>query len=234
MSGVSMNQISVQHIKSKYGKKQVLTDVNLEIEKGQCVGILGANGCGKSTLLSVLAGVRRPDGGSIFFQGKEMTGKQGQKVWKSFAGYVPQEDFLLPELTVWDNLLLFYTDRDILRRELEEGFLGVLGLRQMCRIKVSHLSGGMKKRASIGCALAGKPPVLILDEPGAALDIPGKLEIRRYLKLYKETGGTVILATHEESDLDLCDQLYVLGNGKCRRIDITVRGEELNKLLLFP
>lgn len=231
---MSMNKISVQHLKSKYGKKQVLTDVNLEIETGQCVGILGANGCGKSTLLSVLAGVRRPDGGSIFFQGKEMTGKQGQKVWKSFAGYVPQEDFLLPELTVWDNLLLFYVDRDILRRELEQGFLGALGLQQMCRIKVSRLSGGMKKRTSIGCALAGKPPVLILDEPGAALDIPGRLEIRRYLKMYKETGGTVILATHEESDLDLCDQLYVLGNGKCRRIDTTVRGEALNKLFLLP
>ena len=140
---------------------------------------------------------------------------------------MPQEGFLINGLRVIDNLSLWYRDKEELRQSLAQGFLNELGVNQMCRTRVEKLSGGMKKRVSIGCALAGNPPILILDEPDAALDLIGKAEIRGYLARYKEQGGTILLATHEESDLELCDRVYALHNGKSREIDRTLRGEAL-------
>ena len=117
----------------------------------------------------------------------------------------------------------------MLRQSLDQGFLRALGVDQMCRMKAGKLSGGMKKRVSIGCALAGNPAVLILDEPDAALDLPGKADIRRYLGMYRQMGGTVLLATHDEIDLDLCDRVYALNRGAGKEINRALRGEELLK-----
>lgn len=126
-----------------------------------------------------------------------------------------------------DNLRLWYQDAGMLQQSLEQGFLRVLGVDRMCRMRAGKLSGGMKKRVSIGCALAGNPPVLILDEPDAALDLPGKADIRRYLGMYKQMGGTILLATHDEIDLELCDRVYALNRGRSKEIDRALRGEEL-------
>lgn len=214
-----MARIAVKNVFSSYGKKQVLKGVNLSVDAGQCVGIVGENGCGKSTLFNILAGLRKADSGEVCFD----TGKPPAKS----VGYVPQEGILMSELSVLDNLSLWYRDKAELQQSLKQGFLKELGVDQMCRTRVEKLSGGMKKRVGIGCALAGNPPILILDEPDAALDLFGKAEIRGYLARYKGRGGTVLLATHEESDLGLCDKVYVLHNGKIREIDRTLRGEAL-------
>lgn len=234
-----MERICVTGIESAYGRKKVLKGVDLSADTGECIGIVGANGCGKSTLLAILAGMRRADRGRIAFEGNtafdsDASGgrKQQEKLFIRYTGYVPQENNLIAELSVWDNLLLWYEEKAVLRQELQEGTLHRLGLEEMCRMKVSKLSGGMKKRVSIGCALAGHPSVLLLDEPGAALDLPGKAEVRKYLEEYKESGGTIILATHEESDLDICDKIYVLTDGRSREIDRTLRGDALMRQLL--
>ena len=126
-----------------------------------------------------------------------------------------------------DNLRLWYQDAKMLGQSLEQGFLRALGVDRMCRLKAGKLSGGMRKRVSIGCALAGNPPVLILDEPDAALDLPGKAEIRKYLCMYKQMGGTVLLATHDEIDLELCDRVFALNRGASKEIDRALRGEGL-------
>ena len=214
-----MERMSVKGIACFYGKKQVLKNVSFEAKAGTCTAIIGANGCGKSTLLGILAGLRKPDQGTICFDGHELL--------PSHTGYVPQENNLIPELTVKDNLLLWYQDKNILNQELRNGFLHMLGVEEMLLLKAGKLSGGMKKRVSIGCALAGNPPILLLDEPDAALDLPGKADIRRYLSSYKEKGGTVIMATHEESDLELSEQVLSLRGGECYKIDRTLRGEAL-------
>ncbi len=100
----------------------------------------------------------------------------------------------------------------------------------------SHMLGtfsvGTKKKVSIGCALAGNPTVLLLDEPGAALDLPGKAKVREHLQRYKGMGGTVLLATHEETELDICDKLYALKEGRCREIDVGLRGDALLSQIL--
>lgn len=221
-----MERLQAVKIKGSYGKKKVLCGVDISAEAGQCVGIVGTNGCGKSTLLNILAGMRKADSGDIYFDG---TVVRNQQDFIRFVGYVPQENHLIPELRVLDNLRLWYRDANALRQSLEQGFLKALGVDEMCQIKAGKLSGGMKKRVSIGCALAGNPPILILDEPDAALDLPGKADIRRYLALYRQMGGTILLATHDEPDLDLCDRVYALSGGVSREISKTLRGEALLK-----
>ena len=164
-----MKMIEIENLTSAYGRKNVLQGVSFEAERGDCIGIVGPNGCGKSTLLSILAGVLKPSSGTIRYYGKNAL--ENQVVFRKMTGYVPQENPLMPELSVYDNLRLWYPDKKELAKELEEGFLRILGISEFLKMPVSKLSGGMKKRVSIGIALAGMPPVLILDEPSAALDL---------------------------------------------------------------
>lgn len=222
-----MNRLELTNIKSAYGRHQVLTDVNLTVQKGQIIGIVGANGCGKSTLLQILAGLRLPDEGNIYLDGQQVKGSAGRSLLLRYTGYVPQESNLIPEISVGDNLFLWYRDKHKMKQELESGFLHIMGIDKMYGIKAEHLSGGMKKRVSIGCALADSPVILLLDEPNAALDLPGKEQLREYFLQYQKMGGTVILATHDESDLEICDKVYVLRQGCISEIDRTLRGKEL-------
>jgi len=222
---IIMKMIEIEDITSAYGKKKVLQGVSLCAERGACIGIVGPNGCGKSTLLSIMAGVLKPLSGKLFYYGKDALGNR--VVFQKMTGYVPQENPLIPELTVHDNLRLWYPDKEEYTKELEEGFLQILGIPEFLKMPVSKLSGGMKKRVSIGIALSGMPPVLILDEPGAALDLVCKEDIRRYLQIYLERKGTVVITTHEERELSLCSSLYVMKDGKLVGVDRTLRGREL-------
>lgn len=196
------------------GHKKVLTKVNFEAHSGECIGILGANGCGKSTLLSILAGIQEPDSGSIHLNNKNLLNSQSKKILSDCIGYVPQESPLITELTAKDNLKLWYCDSPLsLEKELSEGFLGMLGIPDFLNVSVKHMSGGMKKRLSIGCAIAKNPHILLLDEPGAALDLICKERIEVYLKNYKKQGNIILIATHEEREINLCDKLFILKNG---------------------
>ena len=254
--------IAVQNITSAYGRKPILRGASFEAERGECIGIVGANGCGKSTLLSVLAGTLAPQSGEVRYYGqaawsdgrasiretdgvvdkkKETDVRSGKtkrsgkmrcnkEVIRKMTGYVPQENPLIPELTVYDNLRLWYPDSKYLEQELEQGFLHLLGVQEYLTKQVNKLSGGMKKRVSIGIAMAGMPPVLLMDEPSAALDLICKEDIRNYLEVYLQRKGTVVITTHEESELELCDKLYVMKDGKLRQIDRSLRGVDLVKL----
>ena len=227
-----MDRLQITGLKSAYGRHQVLKNIGMSVSKGQIAGIVGANGCGKSTLMQILAGLRTPDEGSIYLDGQQVKGRAGRSLLLRYTGYVPQESNLIPELSVRDNLLLWYRDKHRLDKELEEGFLHTLGIEQMCGMKAQKLSGGMKKRVSIGCALADRPVILLLDEPNAALDLPAKEQIREYLLQYRSLGGTVLIATHDESDLEICDRVYALRQGCMEEIDRTLRGKALVESIL--
>ena len=197
-----------------HGQKQALKDINLEAHEGECIGILGDNGCGKSTLLSVLAGILKPDSGTVLWNGQKYSCKQQPRKHADIIGYVPQECPLIEELTAKDNLKLWYCDSPLsMEQELSEGFLGMLGIPDFLNVSVKHMSGGMKKRLSIGCAMAYNPHVLLLDEPGASLDLICKERIEVYLKEYKRQRNIILLATHEEREINLCDRIYILKNG---------------------
>lgn len=207
-------ELTVQNIKKTYrhGKKVILRDVSFTAHTGQCIGILGANGCGKSTLLSILAGVQNADSGSLSYQGEPLT--PGSRQARELFGYVPQENPLIDELSAYDNLRLWYCDSPLnLETELNEGILAMLGIPEFLHVRVNRMSGGMKKRLSIGCAIAGNPQILLLDEPGAALDLICKERISVYLKDCLAQGKIILLATHEEREIQLCDKLYILKNG---------------------
>lgn len=206
----SKMKIEIKNIKKSFGKKHVLKNISFSLNGGECVGILGGNGCGKSTLLSILAGAVRRDAGQLMIDEKDLflsPVRHGKLV-----GYVPQGTPLMEELSAKDNLRLWY-DKKTIEKELSSGVLSMLGISDFLKTPVSKMSGGMKKRLSIGCAVAGRPPVLLLDEPGAALDLPCKENIVNYLRNYKAAGGAVILATHDPMELELCEKWFIITDG---------------------
>ena len=142
-----MERILAVGIECSYGAKKVLSGVDISVQAGQCVGIVGANGCGKSTLLNIMTGIRKPKKGDLYFDGYKVDfwGSTGRKMFISYTGYVPQESNLIPELSVLDNLLLWYQDKRELEYTLNNGFLGAIGINQMLHLKAGKLSGGMKK-----------------------------------------------------------------------------------------
>lgn len=209
-SGKVRRMIEINRVSKSYRQKSVLKDITLTVREGSCVGILGGNGSGKSTLLSILAGVQRADSGSFLLGGADLFCNEAVRAGR--LGYVPQGNPLMEELTAWDNLRLWYGKKE-LERELQEGVLAMLGIGEFIRVPVRRMSGGMKKRLSIGCSMANHPELLLLDEPSAALDFVCKEQIGSYLGEFKAGGGTVLLATHDVQELELCDAWYILKDG---------------------
>lgn len=204
------SNMKIEGISKKYKNKVILNEVSLSADKGTCIGILGGNGSGKSTLLSILAGVQRPDAGSVLWGKEDLL--QNRKLREQLVGYVPQGNPLFEELTAWDNLRLWYGKKE-LEKELSEGILASLEIDSFIDVPVRKMSGGMKKRLSIGCSVANHPEVLLLDEPSAALDLICKESIYRYIEKFKQEGGRVLLATHEVTEVALCDECYILSDG---------------------
>ena len=222
--------VKINDIRKSFGGNKVLKGISLQGNGGQCIGIVGTNGSGKSTLLSIIAGIRKADSGTIEICGKDISKKP--RYATEYIGYIPQENPVFPDLSVKDNLMLWYSDSKVTYEQaVSGGVIEMLGLTPILSQKVKTLSGGMRKRLSIAMAVANDPPVIILDEPSAALDLPTKLLIRDYLKSYVTRGGTVILATHDEEELSICNVLYVLVDGVLHNVPTTLRGDELLKAM---
>lgn len=203
--------VEVKNVKKKYGRHSVLRGVDFCVEPGEIVGILGENGSGKSTLLTILAGLQRADAGFFSIDGRDLL--KHTKLRNDLVAYVPQETPLISELTAWDNLRMWYP-ADKLKKELKDGFLAMLGIDQFIKVPVNQMSGGMKKRLTIGCAINSNPKLMLLDEPTAALDLVCKERIYTYFEQYKRRGGSLIIATHEVQEIELCDKCFILKDGK--------------------
>ncbi len=228
-------KITIQNIKKSYRSATVLSGVSMEASEGSMTCILGKNGCGKSTLLSILAGVARADSGAFLFEEKTVSSidlLRRRMDASRLIGYVPQSTPLLEELSALDNLRLWYTGgKKVLRQELEEGVLKDLDIERFLHKNVRTLSGGMKKRLSIGCALAHHPRILLLDEPGAALDLIAKEQIVTWLKKFCSRGGIVLLASHELGEIENCSRAYILKDGVASPVDHRVDSAHLAALL---
>ncbi|MBQ9699813.1 MAG: ABC transporter ATP-binding protein [Lachnospiraceae bacterium] len=213
--------MNIIDIRKSFGKKQVLKGCSFQATDGECIGIIGANGSGKSTLLSIIAGMRKADSGHIDTISD-----------KSKIAYVPQENPLFPELSVRDNLMLWYGgSTSSIHDVIASDVIQMLKLNDIMNQKVKTLSGGTKKRLSIAMAMAGNPSIIILDEPGAALDLPSKALIKNYLTTLLHRGCIIILATHDELELSLCHKLYVLGDGVLHQIPRHTSSDELLKVI---
>lgn len=193
---------SVSSVCKSYGSHKVLSDISFDIASHQCAALLGINGSGKSTLLNILSGSINADSGHFGFDGD------------GTIALLPQDNPLLPELSAYDNIRLWHPGRkkDILSSHNCDIFTR-LGVDSFMDKRVSRLSGGMKKRLSLAITMMSDPDLLLLDEPLASLDLLCKKGILDYLKDYTAGGGSVIIATHETSALDICSQIYSLKNG---------------------
>lgn len=214
--------ISIKLNKFAYRGNLILEDVDIQIKPGTINAVIGANGCGKSTLLSIITGERKTPDFSMHVSGND----------KLNIGYVPQDNPLLAETTGYDNLLLWYKgSKKSFNEELKSPLIQMLGINEYIKKPIKKLSGGMKKRISIAIALLNKPNLLILDEPSAALDLVCKKDIRNYLTEYRKSGGTVIITTHDEEELDLCDNIFIIKNKHLIKLENKLKGDELVKAI---
>lgn len=204
------SSIDIVGLKKRYGKRDILKGVTLNIEFGSCIGILGGNGSGKTTILSILAGITDADEGEFICEDYDLL--KDDKRRRFLVGIIPQCNPLIEELSGKDNLLLWH-DKKYLNMSAKEGIIKELGITKFINKRVSTLSEGMKKRLSIACAVKKHSKILLMDEPSAALDIVAKEIIHEYIKKFTDMGGIVILVTHDEGELNLCDRHYILKDG---------------------
>lgn len=204
--------IKIEHIQKNYRKKKVLENISFSANCGECVAIVGRNGCGKTTLMQILAGVVRPDAGELIYFDRHPL-KQ-PKLFRQYCGYIPQEMPLIEELTVKDNLRLWGAGCSKMYAQIIHYF----SLENIMHMKVSKLSGGMKRRLSIACALAKWPPVLLMDEPTTALDLYYKESIWDWIKQYKAMNGIVVITTHDEKEIIESDRCLVMYEGTLREV----------------
>ena len=213
-------------ISKKYGKNHVLKDVSFTVDAGESVGVIGANGSGKSTLLRILAGVQKADNGRFLWRGIDLLHSGAERP----VAYVPQGTPLIEELTAYDNLRLWY-EKDALYQSLASGMLKELGVDEFLKKSVKKLSGGMRKRLSVGCAIANNPEIMLLDEPTAALDLVAKERLMNYFTSFVRNGGSIVLVTHDTEELMGCDRCYLLREGTLTRCDDLDRHSLVQKLV---
>jgi len=199
--------VEIKNITKAYGKQNILRDVTFSAKPGEFVALVGRNGCGKSTLMQILSGISCPDGGSLSYFNQNPL--QESRVFRQLCGYVPQANPLMEELSVLDNLKLFGAGADIVDNPLFASFeLGAI-----LKKPVSKLSGGMKRRVAIACAVHHMPAVLFMDEPTTALDIYFKESIHQWMEAYRKRGGILIMATHDATEIAMCERKLLLKDG---------------------
>ena len=216
LQGVNLR---VRGMNKTVGKgKQILHDVNFDIESNEFVAIIGGSGAGKSTLMNAISGFDKKREGMVLFNGIPMD--ENFSVLKSLIGYVPQEDIIYENLTL--QRMLSYTaklkmPKDMSKEEADRRIQDVLAMVELSEQKdtyIRKLSGGQKKRASIAVELLADPSLFFLDEPTSGLD-PGteKKLMGTLSRLSKSQGKTVIMVTHTTQSLDLCDKVIFMGQG---------------------
>ncbi|GAB4335803.1 MAG: nitrate ABC transporter ATP-binding protein [Leptolyngbyaceae cyanobacterium] len=210
------------------GPFTVLDGINLTINEGEFICLIGHSGCGKTTLLNMVSGFNTPSTGEVRLQGKPIT-KPGPDRMVVFQGYA-----LLPWMTVTENVYLavdavFPNKPENEKREIVREHLAMVGLSEAAEKKITQISGGMKQRVSIARALSIRPNLLILDEPFGALDAITKEELQEeLLKIWNDKRCTVLMITHDiDEALFLADRLVMMTNGPHAKI-----GEVMN--IPFP
>ncbi len=222
MSAVSIQSVSKAYPPRGHGAElRALDNVSFEIEQGDFFGLLGPNGAGKTTLISILAGLVRASEGTIKVHGLDVQSDAAQA--RRYLGIVPQE-------LVFDP---FFTVREALR--FQSGYFGIynndawidellagLGLADKASANMRQLSGGMKRRVLVGLALVHKPPVIVLDEPTAGVDVELRQTLWRFVADLNRQGHTVLLTTHylEEAEA-LCNRIAMLKHGRLLALEKT-------------
>ncbi|RLE70641.1 MAG: ABC transporter ATP-binding protein [Thermoprotei archaeon] len=210
--------IEAKGITAGYGKAVIIQDVNIEVEEGKITAIVGPNGSGKSTFLKTIFGLTRVFKGNVYYDGKDVTRLPPEERARMGLGYVPQVNNIFPNLTVLENLEMgaySIESKEQVRAEIEEMMEIFPILKERKRQKAGSLSGGERQMLAMAMALMGKPKVLLLDEPAAALAPKVVNQIFSRIKAIVESGVTVLLVEqHARRALSLCDMGYVMSSGR--------------------
>ncbi|MFD3244943.1 amino acid ABC transporter ATP-binding protein [Staphylococcus simulans] len=211
--------INIKHLKKNFGSNEVLKDIELEINAGEVVAIIGPSGGGKSTLLRCINLLEQSDGGEINFEGTNILGKDVKvNELRQKMGMVFQNFNLFPHKTVLENImlapkLLKHTDSTSLKQEAQE-LLDKVGLSDKGNSYPAQLSGGQKQRVAIARALAMHPDVLLFDEPTSALDPEVVGDVLQVMKELAKEGMTMVVVTHEmQFARDVSDKVVFMADG---------------------
>lgn len=213
-------QLQVKNLNKSFKKGdsdlKVLDNINLDINEGEFVTILGNSGCGKSTLLRIISGLERDFSGEVILDGKPITKPSLQK------GFVFQDHRLLPWLTIEENIGFGIPDYQQDKSKLIDKYINLVGLKGFEKSYPNELSGGMSQRAAIARALINHPRILLMDEPFGALDAMTRISMQEeLLKIWKEEKITVIMVTHDiEEAAYLGERVVILSSrpGKIKKI----------------
>ncbi|MEH2152530.1 DevA family ABC transporter ATP-binding protein [Nostoc sp.] len=220
--------IAIKNLNHYYGKgtlkKQILFDINLEIYSGEIVIMTGPSGSGKTTLLSLIGGLRSVQEGSLKFLGEELVGVSQNKLvqMRRNIGYIFQAHNLLGFLTAKQNVQMAVELNDNISQAeavaKSKAMLGSVGLEERVDYYPDNLSGGQKQRIAIARALVNRPPLVLADEPTAALDKQSGRDVVEIMQsLAKNQGTTILLVTHDNRILDIADRIVEMEDGLLTR-----------------
>ncbi|NBC37060.1 LPS export ABC transporter ATP-binding protein [Novosphingobium sp. FSY-8] len=214
----SFSGLQVISIAKSYAKRAVLTDISLEVAKGEVLGLLGPNGAGKTTCFYSIMGLAKPDSGRILLDGIDITQLPMYRRAILGLGYLPQETSIFRGLTVEQNIasVLELVEPDPLVRAAElETLLEEFGLTRLRSSAAMALSGGERRRCEIARALAAKPSIILLDEPFAGIDPLSIADIRHLVHDLKERGIGVLITDHNVREtLEICDRACIIYGGQ--------------------
>jgi len=211
-----MSFLSLTNLSKKFGETRAVTDVSLDVERGEFFGLLGPSGCGKTTTLRMIAGLEIPDTGTIEFDGRDITNLPAER--RGF-GMVFQNYALFPHLNVFENVAFGLRARHKTKPEIVERVKNALELVQLPgyeQRRVHELSGGQQQRVAIARAIAIEPALLLFDEPLSNLDVMLREETRGELReLVSRLGLTAVYVTHDQEEaFALCDRISVMAGGR--------------------
>ena len=206
--------LEAQGIYKSYGTHKVLRGVDLRVEPGQILGLLGRNGAGKSTLITILCGLKRADSGSVRVCGKNPAAHNiGQ-----LLGYAPQDLGIYPDLSVAQNLAAFGELHGLGRREAASRageVMELLGLTEKRGQRASHLSGGQQRRLHAGMAIMHRPRLVFMDEPTVGADVEARSQILRAVRQLADEGAAVVYTSHYLAEFEeLGSDIAILNEGR--------------------
>jgi len=213
--------IQVIDLHKSFGDLHVLQGVNVQVEKGEIVAILGRSGAGKTTLLQIIGTLDRPDHGRVIIDGQDVftLNEKALAVFRNqHIGFIFQQHQLLPEFTALENVMMpgliaHQKESEVRTRAME--LLVQLGLQDRAWHKPSELSGGEQQRVSAARAMLLQPSVILADEPSGSLDEQNKKELHKLLlDMREKLGQTIIVVTHDQELASLCDRQLIIHDGK--------------------
>lgn len=213
-----MQKVSVQQLNKQYGSVQALRDLSFDVDEGEIYGIIGPDGAGKTTLFHILTTLLLADRGTAQVNGLDVV--KNYKQIRRQIGYMPGRFSLYQDLTVEENLEFFATVFHTSIREnyhlIEDIYRQIEPFKQR---RAGKLSGGMKQKLALSCALIHKPEVLFLDEPTTGVDPVSRKEFWEMLRKLKAQGLTILVSTPYMDEATLCDRIALMQNGKFLQID---------------